>query len=127
MRATCARSLVASGLITSLGVWHRNRSNPFCLADDLLEPWRPIVDWKVRSLFKPGQGAPSLDDRSIRAALLSILNETVVMGDRSWPVLLGIQQSAASLANALVSGDHNSLLVPNGIPIQADRANCDTE
>jgi CRISPR-associated protein Cas1 len=51
MRAAIARAVVASGLIPSLGVFHSNRSNPFCLADDLLEPYRPYVDWRVRLLM----------------------------------------------------------------------------
>ena len=48
MRAGIARAIVASGLIPSLGVFHSNRSNSFCLAGDLLEPYRPYVDWRVR-------------------------------------------------------------------------------
>jgi CRISPR-associated protein Cas1 len=120
VRAACARALVASGLIPSLGVWHRNRANPFCLADDLLEPWRPLVDWKVRGLLRLGEPAPSLDDRPTRAALLSIFNDTVLVGDRRWPLLLGIQQSAASLAKALTQNDRRALLVPESLPLQPD-------
>jgi CRISPR-associated protein Cas1 len=72
MRAAIARAVVASGLIPSLGVFHSNRANPFCLADDLLEPYRPYVDWRVRLLVNEATGSPlSLNDRPIRAALLS--------------------------------------------------------
>ena len=120
VRAACARALVASGLIPSLGVWHRNRSNPFCLADDLLEPWRPLVDWKVRGLLAAGEPAPTLEDRPTRAALLAIFNETVLVGDRRWPLLLGIEQSAASLAKALTHNDRGALLVPESLPLQPD-------
>ncbi|MFN3370899.1 MAG: type II CRISPR-associated endonuclease Cas1 [Sphingomonadaceae bacterium] len=120
VRAACARSLVASGLIPSLGVWHRNRSNPFCLADDLLEPWRPIVDWKVRGLLQPGEEPPSLDDRPTRAALLAIFNETILVGGRRWPLLLGIEQSAASLARALTRNDRGALVVPESLPLPPD-------
>lgn len=120
VRAACARALVASGLIPSLGVWHRNRSNPFCLADDLLEPWRPIVDWKVRGLLQTGKAAPSLDDRPTRAALLSIFSDTVLVGGRRWPLLLGIEQSAASLAKALTLNDRAALVVPESLPLQPD-------
>jgi CRISPR-associated protein Cas1 len=120
VRAACARSLVASGLIPSLGVWHRNRSNPFCLADDLLEPWRPIVDWKVRRLMRLGEEPPTLDDRSTRAALLSIFSETVQVGGRRWPLLLGIEQSAASLAKALLLNDRAALVVPECLPLQPE-------
>jgi CRISPR-associated protein Cas1 len=120
VRAACARALVASGLIPSLGVWHRNRANPFCLADDLLEPWRPIVDWKVRGLCVAGEAAPSLDDRPTRAALLAIFNGTILVGGKRWPLLLGIEQSAASLAKALTQNDREALIVPESLPLQPD-------
>lgn len=120
VRAACARALVASGLIPSLGVWHRNRANPFCLADDLMEPWRPLVDWRVRSMLAPGERAPTLNDRPTRAALLAIFNETVLVGGRRWPLLLGIEQSAASLAKALTRNDRDALIVPESLPLQPD-------
>lgn len=120
VRAACARALVASGLIPSLGVWHRNRSNPFCLADDLLEPWRPIVDWKVHGIMADGDGAKSLDNRPIRAALLAIFNETVAVGGKRWPLLLGIEQSAASLAKALTQNDREAFVVPKSLPLPPD-------
>lgn len=120
VRAACARALVASGLIPSLGVWHRNRSNPFCLADDLLEPWRPIVDWKVHGIMADGDGEKSLDNRPIRAALLAVFNETVAVGGKRWPLLLGIEQSAASLAKALTQNDREALVVPKSLPLPPD-------
>jgi CRISPR-associated protein Cas1 len=120
VRAACARALVASGLIPSLGVWHRNRSNPFCLADDLLEPWRPIVDWKVHGIMMGTDGPKSLDDRPTRGALLAIFNETVAVGGRRWPLLLGIEQSAASLAKALTQKDRDALSLPESLPLPPD-------
>lgn len=123
VRAACARALVASGLIPSLGVWHRNRSNPFCLADDLLEPWRPIVDWKVHGIVHDAEGPKTLDDRPTRAALLALLNETVTVGGRRWPMLLGIEQSAASLAKALTQNDRDALILPDSLPLPPDLLN----
>lgn len=120
VRAACARALVASGLIPSLGVWHRNRSNPFCLADDLLEPWRPIVDWKVHEIAAGADALPSLDDRKTRAALLALFNETILVGDKRWPLLLGIEQSASSLAKALTQNDRTALILPESLPLQPD-------
>lgn len=120
VRAACARALVASGLIPSLGVWHCNRSNPFCLADDLLEPWRPIVDWKVHGLMAGGEGPRTLDDRPTRAALLAIFNETVAVGGKRWPLLLGVDQSAASLARALTQNDREALILPESLPLPPD-------
>lgn len=120
VRAACARALVASGLIPSLGVWHRNRSNPFCLADDLLEPWRPVVDWVVHRIVADGKSSLTLDDRAVRAAILAVFNETVIVGGKRWPVLLGIAQSAASLATAFTENDRGALLVPESLPLEPD-------
>jgi CRISPR-associated protein Cas1 len=120
MRAAIARAVVASGLIPSLGVFHSNRSNPFCLADDLLEPYRPYVDWRVRLLLnEPDNNPISLDDRPIRAALLSLFNETVLVGGRRNPMLLAIQASAASLSRAITGGDP-TLALPSGSPLEPD-------
>ncbi|HUZ67475.1 MAG TPA: type II CRISPR-associated endonuclease Cas1 [Beijerinckiaceae bacterium] len=120
LRAAIARAVVASGLIPSLGVFHRRRSNPFCLADDLLEPYRPFVDWRVRLLRDEGGGAPlSLDDRATRAAILTLFNETVLVGGRRNPMLLAIQASAASLCRALTEGEP-ALCLPQGLPLEPD-------
>ncbi|MBK8908132.1 MAG: type II CRISPR-associated endonuclease Cas1 [Rhodospirillales bacterium] len=120
VRAAIARAVVAAGLIPSLGVYHRNRGNPFCLADDLLEPYRPYVDWRVRLLVgTEGETAPSLGERAARAALLSLFNETVVVAGRKYPLLVAIGISAASLSRALTGGDR-SLAMPEGMPVSPD-------
>ncbi len=121
VRAAAARAIVASGLIPSLGVFHKNRSNPFCLADDLLEPYRPFVDWRVKLILVEHGAAPSLVERSTRAALLSLFNETVEVGGRRSPLLLGLQVSAASLCRALI-GEERKLALPEGLPVEPDIA-----
>lgn len=122
VRAATARAVVAAGLIPSLGVHHRHRGNPFCLADDLLEPYRPYVDWRVRSLAESdGASIPGLSERPTRAALLSLLNETIRMGDRREPLLLALHTSAASLCRALTGGDR-ALVLPEGLPLEPDLA-----
>jgi CRISPR-associated protein Cas1 len=121
LRAAIARAVVAAGLIPSLGVYHRNRSNPFCLADDLFEPYRPFVDWRVRLMLDESGGTPALDDRSTRAALLSLLNETVLVGDRRLAVLPAIEASAASLCRILAgeatTAAGKELALPVGLPL----------
>ena len=127
VRSATARAVVAAGLIPSLGVFHRNRTNPFCLADDLLEPYRPYVDWRVRLLANQmGEEAPSLDDRDTRAALLSIFNETVLVGGRRMPLLLALHASAASLCRALTGGEA-ALALPEGLPLAPDLLDIDGE
>ena len=120
VRAAVARGVVAAGLIPSLGVHHRHRGNPFCLADDLLEPYRPYVDWRVRQMVgEDGESAPDLAERETRAALLSLLNETIHVGGRREPLLLALHTSAASLCRTLTGGDR-TLALPDGLPVEPD-------
>lgn len=119
VRAALARAVVASGLIPSLGVFHKNRSNPFCLADDLFEPYRPFIDWRVKLLTLERTEDLSLNDRPIRAALLSVFNETIKIGDQTLPLLLALQSSASSLCRALTGGDR-ALALPEGLPLTPD-------
>lgn len=120
VRAAVARGVVAAGLIPSLGVHHRHRGNPFCLADDLLEPYRPYVDWRVRQMAgEEGESAPDLAERETRAELLSLLNETVRVGGRREPLLLALHTSAASLCRTLTGGDR-TLALPEGLPVEPD-------
>jgi CRISPR-associated protein Cas1 len=117
IRAAIARAVVAAGLIPSLGVFHRNRANPFCLADDLLEAYRPFVDWRAKLLVNENGGqAPSLSEKPTRAALLSLFNETVMVGERRNPMLLAIELSASSLCRAL-TGAEPELALPRGLPL----------
>ena len=78
VRAAVARALVSAGLLPALGIQHRGRSNPFCLADDLMEPLRPIVDRRVRWLADRGE---LVLDRSTKAELLEALTAEVQAGD----------------------------------------------
>ena len=120
VRAAVARAVVAAGLIPSLGVHHRHRNNPFCLADDLLEPYRPYVDWRVRQMAGDDtESAPDLSERETRAELLSLLNETVHVGGRREPLLLAFHTSAASLCRTLTGGDR-TLALPEGLPVEPD-------
>ena len=120
VRAAVARAIVAAGLIPSLGVHHRHRGNPFCLADDLLEPYRPYVDWRVRLMVGDGGGpVPDLSERETRASLLALLNETIRVGGRREPLLLALHTSAASLCRTLTGGDR-TLSLPEGLPVERD-------
>ena len=117
IRAAVARAIVAAGLIPSLGVHHRNRGNPFCLADDLLEPYRPYVDWRVRQMTRnDGVSAPNLSERETRAELLSLLNETICISGRREPLLLALHTSATSLCRTLTGGER-ILALPEGLPM----------
>jgi CRISPR-associated protein Cas1 len=118
VRAAIARALAAAGLIPTLGVHHRNRGNPFCLADDLLEPYRPYVDWRVRQVIS-ASAAPQDLDKTTKAALLSLFNETVVIGERRLPLLLAFHASATSLCRMLTERG-KALALPEGLPVGPD-------
>lgn len=127
IRAAVARAIVAAGLIPSLGVHHRNRSNPFCLADDLFEPYRPYVDWRVKLLMGDETNPPpDLSQRETRAALLSLFNETVQVEERRLPLLYAIQAGATSLCRALTGGDR-SLALPEGLPLESESSEGDED
>lgn len=120
IRAAIARSIVAAGLIPSLGVFHKNRSNAFCLADDLFEPYRPFVDWRVKTLQQTKQGEElRLSDKSNRAALLTLFNEGIVIDERRLPMLGAIEASVTSLARSLTGGERG-LALPTGLPLNRD-------
>jgi CRISPR-associated protein Cas1 len=119
LRAATARAIVAAGLIPTLGVHHRHRANPFCLADDLIEPYRPYVDWRVRLLLTEEGAPPRIEDKPTRAALLSLFKETVLVGGKRSPLLLALHASAASLARALTGGER-ALALPRGLPLSPE-------
>ncbi len=108
MRAAVARALVAAGLLPAIGLHHSNRSNAFCLADDLLEPLRPIVDARVRSLL--GSGADKLDQPT-KAALLNLMTVTVSVNNRTGPLMVGLHRTVASLVQCL-GGESRILHLP---------------
>lgn len=96
MRAAVARALCSAGLLPSLGIHHRNRYNAFCLADDMLEPFRGFVELKVREICE-GEGAASELDQRIKARLLEVLYEPVVIGGFKGPLMVGLHRTMASL------------------------------
>lgn len=118
IRAATARAIVGSGLIPTLGVFHSRRSNAFCLADDLMEPFRPFVDWRVRQLRDEVGTGLNLSDRTHRAALLAIFTETLLVEGRRTPLMVAIQLASASLARVIL-GEDRRLVLPSGLPLRA--------
>lgn len=114
VRAAVARALVSAGLLPALGIKHRGRSNPFCLADDLMEPLRPLVDRRVRYLCERGEIGL---DRAAKAELLGVLTEEVVCGGLKGPLLVTVSRYIASFVDALEAGDPGRLVVPRPLGI----------
>jgi CRISPR-associated protein Cas1 len=94
LRAAIARALVSAGLLPTLGIHHSNRSNAFCLADDLIEPLRPLVDRRVQELFNEGQLALT---PATKARLLELLTLETRFGEECGPLMVNLQRMVASL------------------------------
>ncbi len=108
-RAAVARAIVVAGLLPSLGLHHTHRANAFCLADDLMEPFRPLVDERVRQLITSGQTDL---DQPAKAELLELLAVpmTTVDGGRG-PLVVVLHRYVASLV-LCYQGEANRLEIP---------------
>lgn len=96
LRAVIARSLVGSGLLPTLGIHHHNRYNAYCLADDIMEPYRPYVDQLVISIMNTETDYSELT-KDIKMKLLGIPMIEVEIGKRRTPLMIASQQTTASL------------------------------
>lgn len=97
LRAIVARGLVSSGLLPTLGIHHRNKYNAYCLADDIMEPYRPYVDKIVLKIIDDGENFLELGT-SIKAKLLGIATVDVQFERGTSPLMVGLQNTTASLA-----------------------------
>ena len=109
VRAAVGRALVSAGLHPALGIQHSNRSNAFCLADDLMEPLRPLVDRSVRELHSLGV---SELNRVAKTKLLGLLTATVRVGEFAGPLMVGLHRMASSLVDCY-QGREKRLLLPS--------------
>ena len=97
LRAIVARSLVSSGLLPILGIFHRNKYNAYCLADDIMEPYRPFVDWMVYEIVSENGDYTELTTE-LKMRLLKIPQIDVQFEDMTSPLLVGMSRTTASLA-----------------------------
>jgi len=103
LRAITARSLVGSGLLPTLGIFHSNKYNAYCLADDIMEPYRPFVDELVLSMVKEGQHQKELG-REGKAQLMGIASADVLMEGEKSPLMVAMGRTTASLAKCFEGG-----------------------
>ena len=97
LRAVVARALVSSGMLPTLGIHHHNRYNAYCLADDIMEPFRPYIDCLVHEIVTERGVADCELTTDIKARLLSIPVMDVVIGGKRSPLMVGATQTTASL------------------------------
>lgn len=101
MRASVARAVVAAGLHPTIGIHHANRGNAFALADDLVEPFRPLVDALVAGMM--GEGITTVDTEAKRRFARLIAFDLRIGGEAS-PVSMAAAKLAQSLARSFEAG-----------------------
>ena len=95
LRAVVARSLVSVGLLPTLGIHHHNRYNAYCLADDIMEPYRPYVDKFVQEIYE--REYPESLTKDIKHRLLTIMEQDVVIDGITHPLSIATSLTASSL------------------------------
>src|SRR5579885_1121615 len=110
LRATTARALCGAGLQPTLGIHHHNRYNPFCLADDLMEPFRPLVASVVADLAQRTPGVALAPPT--KAVILGELTGRFVAEGESRSLFDWLAQAAQSLATAIEQGTAEGLFLP---------------
>ena len=110
LRAIVARALVSSGMLPTLGIHHHNRYNAYCLADDIMEPYRPYVDKLVCELIN--EMGIGLDlTKEIKSKLLIIPTIDVVINGKRSPLMIAVSQTTASLYQCF-SGELRKIAYP---------------
>jgi CRISPR-associated protein Cas1 len=110
LRALMARSLVGSGLLPTLGIFHKNQYNAYCLADDIMEPYRPVVDLMVCEIIK-NHGLLETIPPKIKTDLFQIPLMDVQIDGQTSPLQNAINRTTASLAKCF-EGKQRKILYP---------------
>ncbi len=110
LRAIVARALVASGLLPTFGIHHRNRYNAYCLADDIMEPYRPFVDKLVHSITRRFPDFSELN-KQLKAELLEIPSLDVNINGKRSPLMTAVSTTTASLYRCY-SGESRLIAYP---------------
>ncbi|MBF4472512.1 type II CRISPR-associated endonuclease Cas1 [Flavobacterium sp. HJJ] len=109
LRAATARAVSGSGLLNTLGIHHKSKYNAFALADDIMEPFRPIVDEKVFQIMQ------CYDEQELntllKSELLQILTRTVYFKEEKSPLMVGLQKTASSLQQCF-TGNRKKIKYP---------------
>ena len=113
LRAVTARNLVASGLLPTLGIFHKNQYNAYCLADDIMEPYRPFVDKIVLNIINLNGNFLELTP-SMKKELLTIPAMDVLINNEKSPLMVAVQKTTASLVKCF-EGKQRKILYPEFI------------
>ena len=110
LRAVVARGLVGSGLLPTLGIHHSNKYNAYCLADDIMEPYRPFVDKVVCEIVASGEDCNELT-KSIKQKLLIIPAMDIMIDGQNSPLMVGLQRTTSSLVKCF-EGTEKKIIYP---------------
>jgi len=110
LRATMARSIVGAGLLPTLGIHHANKYNAYCLADDLMEPYRPYVDKIVCEILEEHGTCEELT-KEIKTIFLKIPALDIVMDNENSPLMIATQRTSVSLVKCF-AGEQRKLVLP---------------
>lgn len=110
LRAVTARALIGSGMLPGVGIFHRNKYNAFCLADDIMEPYRIYVDELVYEIVESGEKLEELNTY-LKAELLKIPVMDVVIDDKVSPLMVAMSRTTNSLQECF-AGLSRKILYP---------------
>jgi len=121
VRAMMARALVGAGLLPTLGIHHHSRYDAYCLADDIMEPYRPFVDMKVLEMWKKGDITSDISSEQKRQLLGVTTMDVHISGHRS-PMMLAIQTTAQSVQKCY-SGEARKIIYPELVKVSFKKVN----
>lgn len=110
LRSIVARAVVSSGMLGAIGIFHRNKYNPFCLADDIMEPYRPFVDQLVLEWLENHPEAEELN-KEVKAHILTIATQDVFMEGVTRPLFVAVTTTTASLYKCF-AGEKRTISYP---------------
>ena len=110
LRSMVARAIVETGLLPVLGIFHKNKYNPYCLADDLMEPYRPFVDELVMGWLDEHPEGDDLD-KEFKAYILRIATRDVIVDGKRRPLMVAVKMTASSLYKCFI-GEKRLIVYP---------------
>lgn len=110
LRSIVARAIVETGLFPVLGIFHKNKYNPYCLADDLMEPYRPFIDLLVMNFLEKNPETEELT-KDFKAYLLQIATKDVKIDGLTRPLLVAVKTTASSLYKCY-TGEKRQIFYP---------------
>lgn len=100
LRSICAKNLIGSGLLPTLGIFHKNKYNAHCLADDIMEPYRPYIDNEILEILTDGLDITELNNE-FKIKILSIYTKNININKMSLPLMDAMHLTTSSLSGCI--------------------------